>query len=78
MMQERIRAAQAAGEIRDQDPEHTMLTIVSACLFPFVALPTVRLFHPEVVDDFERFVAERKRHVVQLLLGGLKPPVGAS
>lgn len=73
MMQERIRVAHEAGEIRDQDPEHTMLTIVSACLFPFVALPTVRLFHPEVVEDFDRFVEARKRHVVQLLLGGLRP-----
>jgi TetR/AcrR family transcriptional regulator len=73
LMQERIRVAQEAGEIRDQDPEHTMLTIVSACLFPFVALPTVRLFHPEVVEDFDRFVEARKRHVVQLLLGGLEP-----
>lgn len=73
MMQDRIRAAIEAGEIRPVDPEHTMLTIVSACLFPFVALPTVRLFHPEVEEDLDRFVEHRKRHVVDLLLGGLRP-----
>ncbi len=73
MMEDRIRASSAAGEIRDVDPEHTMLTIVSACLFPFVAVPTVRLFHPEVVEDFDAFVEARKQHVVDLLLRGLQP-----
>jgi len=71
MMEDRIRAAVEAGEIRNVDPGHTMLTIVSACLFVFVALPTVRIFHPEVEVDFDRFVEERKRHVVDLLLRGL-------
>lgn len=71
VMEDRIRAAVEAGEIREVDPEHTMLTIISACLFPFVALPTVRIFHPEVEVDFDRFVEERKRHVVDLLLRGL-------
>lgn len=76
MMQDRIRAASAAGEIRDVDPRHVMLTIVSACLFPFVALPTVRLFHPEVVDDLDSFVEERKRHVTDLVLGSLRVEAG--
>ncbi len=72
MMEDRIREAVASGEIRPVHPEHTMLTIVSACLFPFVALPTVRIFHPEAEDDMEEFVDQRKRHVVDLLLGGLR------
>ncbi|MDH3731921.1 MAG: TetR family transcriptional regulator [Gemmatimonadota bacterium] len=73
VMEDRIRAAVAAGEVRPIDSEQTMLTIVSACIFPFVALPTVRIFHPEVEDDFDAFVEERKRHVVDLLLRGLRP-----
>ena len=72
MMEDRLRAAVEAGEIREVDVEHTMLTIISSCLFPFVALPTVRIFHPEVVDDFEEFVEARKHHIVDLLLRGLK------
>jgi len=73
LMVDRIRAAMEAGEIREVNPEHTMLTIVSACIFPFVALPTVRLFQPEVVDDFDAFIEGRKRHLVDLLLSGLRP-----
>lgn len=76
VMQERIATAIERGEIRAVDPRHTMLTIVSACLFSFVALPTVRIFHPEVEDDFPSFVEARKRHVVELLLRGLAAPDG--
>lgn len=72
LMEDRIRQAIETGEIREVDPQHTMLTIVSACLFPFIALPTVRLFHPEAVTDFEEFVKERKRHIVDLILSGLR------
>lgn len=73
VMLERIEAAIEHGEIRPVDPRHTMLTIVSACLFSFVAAPTVRIFHPEVEDDFEAFVDARKKHVVDLVLRGLVP-----
>ncbi len=73
LLEERLRGAIAAGEIREVDLRHTLLTIVSACLFPFVALPTVRLFHSQAVQDFDRFVHERKSHIVDLLLGGLRP-----
>lgn len=73
VMEDRLQTAIDEGEIRDVDVEHTMLTIVSACLFPFVALPTVRMFHPEVEDDFEAFVEGRKRHIVDLVLQSLRP-----
>ena len=73
VMQDRLREAVEAGEIRPIDIDHTMLTIVSACLFPFVALPTVRIFHPEAEGDLEGFVEERKRHIVDLLMDGLRP-----
>ncbi|MFV1988196.1 MAG: TetR/AcrR family transcriptional regulator [Gemmatimonadota bacterium] len=77
VMEDRIREAVASGEIRPVDAEHTMLTIVSACLFPFVALPTVQIFHPEVQTDMDEFVEQRKRHVVDLLLRGLRSEAGA-
>ncbi|WP_420438186.1 TetR/AcrR family transcriptional regulator [Candidatus Palauibacter sp.] len=74
LLEDRLRSAMEAGEIRDVDLRHTLLTIISACLFPFVALPTVRLFHSRAVEDFDRFVQERKSHIVDLLLEGLRPP----
>jgi len=71
VMEERIVGAMESGEVRAVDPGQTMITIVSACLFFFVALPTVGIFHPEVEEDFDAFVEDRKRHVVDLLLRGL-------
>ncbi|MCG8467897.1 MAG: TetR family transcriptional regulator, partial [Gemmatimonadetes bacterium] len=76
MMEDRILAAIETGEVRAVNVQHTMLTIISACLFPFVALPTVRIFHPEVEGDFEAWVEERKTQVVDLLLQGLRPDGG--
>ena len=76
LLEDRLRAAIGAGEIREIDLRHTLLTIVSACLFPFVALPTVRLFHSRAVEDFDRFLQERKAHIVDLLLAGLRPMGG--
>lgn len=73
LMEERLRAGMEAGEVREVDPKHTMLTLVSACLFSFVATPTVRIFHPQVEEDFDGFVEARKRHIVDLLLNGLEP-----
>lgn len=71
IMEDRIRAAIQNGEIRAVDPKHTLLTIVSACLFFFVALPTVSHIHPQAREDFDAFVEARKRHVFDLLFHGL-------
>ncbi len=72
IMEQRIRKAIEGGEIRPVDPQHALLTIVSACIFPFVALPTVRIFLPQAQTDFEAFVEDRKRHIVDLVLNGLR------
>jgi TetR/AcrR family transcriptional regulator len=72
LMEDRIQQAIEVGEIREVDSEHAMLTIVSACLFPFIALPTVRLFLPQAATDFEEFIEERKQHIVELILSGLR------
>lgn len=71
LMEDRIVRAIEDGDVRDVDPGQTMITIVSACLFFFVALPTVRIFHPEVREDFDAFVESRKGHVVDVVLRGL-------
>ncbi len=71
VLEGRMEEAIAAGEIRDVDVRHAILTIVSACLFFFIALPTVVYFHPQAGEDFDAFVEARKAHVVDLVLNGL-------
>ena len=77
-MEDRIEEAVAAGDIRPVDPKHTLLTILSACLFPFVALPTVEAMHPQAREDFKGFLEVRKQHVYELLRSSLAPERAAT
>jgi len=68
----KIEAAIDAGEIRPVDPHHTVLSVVSTCVFFFVAKPTVEVMHPDA-DDWPAFTAERKEHLFDLIYRGLAP-----
>jgi len=68
-----IEAASAADEIRPVDPHQTVLSVVSTCLFFFVARPTVESMHPTAGDDWEGFVEDRKEHLFELIYCGLAP-----
>jgi hypothetical protein len=68
-----------AGEIRAVDPHHTVLSVVSTCLFFFVARPTVQIMHPAAEGDWDAFVESRKNHLFDLIYYGLAPrPEGGS
>jgi AcrR family transcriptional regulator len=66
-----IERAVESGEIRPVNPRQLMLTIVSACVFFFVTLPTVKMMNPLAAEDFDAYVHERKRHVFDVLYYGL-------
>jgi TetR/AcrR family transcriptional regulator len=70
---ETIAAAAEAGEIRPVDPNHTVLSVISTCLFFFVARPTVQIMHPAAGEDWDAFVEARKDHLFDLIYHGLAP-----
>ena len=70
---ETVSAAAAAGEIRDVDPTHTVLSVISTCLFFFVARPTVEIMHMKAGEDWDAFVEARKDHLFDLIYHGLAP-----
>lgn len=70
-MVEAIRRAVESGEIQPVDPRQLMLTVVSACVFPFVSFPTVKMMNPLAAEDMEAWVEERKRHVFDVVYNGL-------
>jgi len=70
-MVDAIERAVASGEIRTVDPRQLMLTIVSACVFPFVSLPTVKMMNPLAERDLDAWVEERKQHVFEVVYYGL-------
>jgi AcrR family transcriptional regulator len=72
-MENAIRAAIESGEIRDVDPNQTLLTVISACIHFIVMKPLVQAMNPEAQADFAAFTEARKEHITDLLLNGLRP-----
>lgn len=70
-MVDAIERAIESGEIRPVNPRQLLLTVVSACVFFFVTLPTVKMMNPLAAEDFDAFVDERKRHVFEVIYYGL-------
>ena len=70
-MEQAIERAIRSGEIRPVDAKQLMLTVVSACVFFFVSLPTVQMMNPLAREDFDAFVEARKEHVYDVIYHGL-------
>ena len=72
-----LRAATERGESRPVDPLQTFVTVMGACLFLPIARESMEA-SLEALDqrpvELEAFVAERTRHLVDLLLVGLRRP----
>lgn len=65
------------GEVRAVDPRHLMVTVISACLFPFIAFPMIVTLFPDAEADRAEFFAQRKRHLLELLRQGIYPQPSA-
>jgi TetR/AcrR family transcriptional regulator len=74
---EKVEAAVASGEIRAVDPDHTLVSVISTCIFFFVMRPTVQTMHAEAASDWGEFVEARKDHLFDLLYHGLAPDADA-
>ena len=72
VMVERIRAAVEDGDIRSVNPDHTLLSIVSMCIFFFAMRPTVEFLHPDAAD-WDAFVSEHVDQIFDLVYYGLEP-----
>lgn len=61
------------GTLRRVDPIQLMISIISMCIFPFVAKPLLQAVFS--VDDpaFRRFIEERKVFVTDFVLHALRP-----
>jgi len=68
-----IASAVEAGEIRRVDPHHTVLSVISTCLFFFIARPTVTMMTPTAEENWDAFVEDRKEHLFDLIYHGLAP-----
>lgn len=69
---EQIERAVEREEIRPVDPLQTILTVVSSCVFVFIAAPTVQMIRPRAAEDWEAFLEARKEHIFETIYYGLK------
>ncbi len=70
----KTREAIECGEIRPVDPHHTVLTIISSCVFFFIWAPTIKERIPHAGEDWSGFVEQRKKHIFEMLYYGLAMP----
>ena len=63
----------AAGAMRPIAAESFMVNLVSLCIFPFAARPLLKAMLGFDDNGFERFIARRRRDLVEFFLGALRP-----
>ncbi len=59
------------GEIIEIDPGQLLVSIVSQCVFPFVAKPMIQFILQQNENEFQAFIEKRKDEVTKLILSGL-------
>ncbi|MCB2203999.1 TetR/AcrR family transcriptional regulator [bacterium] len=61
------------GEIRDLGAAQTLITVMGSCIYIFAAFPVISAVLPEIAEQRTAFLEERKRHIYDILMNGLKP-----
>lgn len=62
-----------AGKFRRIPPKQFVANIISLCVFPFVAKPMLQFaLNMPAEEEFEQFIEERKKVVVQFILNAIK------
>lgn len=70
---ERLKQAIKKGEIRRTDPHQLLLSIISMCIYTFVAVPIIEAIFPEIKPLDDTFIRRRKTEIFQLVWRGIKP-----
>ena len=69
-----VKRAVAEKQIRPVDPVHFVLSVLGACVFPFMAAPIIgNILRKEIEITDPDFQTTREQEIVNLLWNGLKP-----
>jgi hypothetical protein len=61
------------GTIRNIDPRHLILNLLSLCIFPIIARPLAqRLFFNNNDEHYDLFLQERKKVVADFIIHSIK------
>ncbi|HMV26911.1 TetR/AcrR family transcriptional regulator [bacterium] len=72
VIKRQIREGIEDGRYIPIEPEQLLLSILSQCVFPFVAKPMVEFFFSMDEKQFNEFIERRKAQVTMLVLNGLR------
>lgn len=68
-----IQTAAKKGLIRKTDPLQLLISVLSMCIFPFVAKPMLKgIFHIDE-KEFEQFIEARRFFIVDFVMAALRP-----
>lgn len=67
----RLLGINSGSKVRDVDPRHTMMSLVSMCVGFFIFRPVASAILFLSPEEAERFAAERSEHISDLLLHGI-------
>ena len=71
-LDEFLRAAAKAGEIRPINAEQLVVNVVALCAFPFVARPILGAALAMTDRTFEQFLTERRAELPGFILNALR------
>jgi len=69
----KFQQAMKNGEIRKTDPHQLLLSIISLCIYTFIAGPIIEAIFPEINTMDSKFINKRKKEIFQLVWNGIKP-----
>lgn len=69
---EKLREAVEQGEIRPVDPFQTFISLLGACNYFFIGYPILSMANPDIRENREQYIEERKSHIFDLFYNGLK------
>jgi len=67
----RLLGINSGSKVRDIDPRHTMMSLVSMCVGFFIFRPVASAILSLSPEEAKRFAAERSEHISDLLLHGI-------
>ena len=71
VVETRLLEINSGSKVRDVDPRHTMMSLVSMCVGFFIFRPVASAILSLSPEEAERFAAERSEHISDLLLHGI-------
>ena len=67
----KFEQASARGEIRQLNPYHLVFSLISMCIYTFIAEPVIDVLFPEINVRDRSFIDERKEEVYRLFWDGI-------